>query len=384
MELPSDYCTVNHDNTKAMVHGDHVCYVVGQELHYHDEESGNCVSHGKLKIELNEYDVPIRKYHLHNYSNAEDTSYAKYIIMLSMTLSYAFVELVFGIIIGSITLQSDAFHMLADSIALVIGLTAKYMGDNNIASNKATFGYKRAEIVGAAINCTFLLASCVFITISAIERFFNYEDTEIREKFWYLLGVALGGLIINIIGIFMFHSHDHDHSHERKDKDKPKKNLNDHGVFLHIMGDFLGSIVVIITSVVIRFVNDDRVLLIDPICSLLVVILISYTTTKLLTKSIRILMQIVPKSYNVRNIIEDIENIDDVVQVHDFYLWSLDTDIIMCSAHVIVNEITESITDKIKLSLHKNNIHNSTIQLETHITHNENKECHDIICSNDC
>jgi len=398
MELASEICQHDHNDSKTVTHGDHTCHVVDNELRYRDVESGKCVSHGQLQTELDAYDITVRKYHLSKFAQSEETSYENYIIMLCMTISYAFIELIFGLMIGSITLQSDAFHMLADSIALTIGLIAKYMGSHHIASNKATFGYKRAEIVGAAMNSIFLLASCLFITINAVERLFDYKDTEIRENFWLLFGVASGGLLINIIGIFMFHSHGgHDHSHEdhkhedhnhedktQSEATKKAKNLNDHGVFLHIMGDFLGSIVVIAMSIVVKLVDDDRVLLVDPICSLIVVALISTTTVKLLKKSVKILMQIVPDNYDVADIISNVEKLDGVVKVHEFYLWSLDTDVIMCSAHVIVKNINGDITDKIKLSLHNDQIHSSTIQLEVNDTTNNNGECHDIVCGEHC
>ncbi len=160
--------------------------------------------------------------------NIEDVSqnksikkeYFKYGILIVLTGSFFLVELVFGIIVRSLALQADAFHMLSDLIAQIIALIS-FRLTLKPQSDKATYGWKRADVIGGLINGVFLVSSCFFIILEAIHRFIDLD--ELREEFGnvdHLLIVAGIGLAINIFAASIFlcgsdngHSHDHDYVH---------------------------------------------------------------------------------------------------------------------------------------------------------------------------
>lgn len=133
--------------------------------------------------------------------------------MLSLTFGYFIVEVVVSRITSSLSMLSDSFHMLSDVIALVVALVAVRFAEKTRATNKNTFGWIRAEVMGALVNAVFLTALCFTIVLEAIERF-----TEPREIDSPVLVATVGavGLLVNLLGLCMFHGHaggGHGHSH---------------------------------------------------------------------------------------------------------------------------------------------------------------------------
>lgn len=151
--------------------------------------------------------------HGHSHSRAfYRTKTFRLIAMLSLTLSYFIVELVVGNITKSVALIADAFHMLSDVISLIIGIAAVRFSRRRSPLN--TYGWVRAEVVGANINTVFLLALCLTIIFDAIKRFIEPEPI---ENVTLLLIVGSVGLGINIIGLFLFRGfHGHSHGGEKK------------------------------------------------------------------------------------------------------------------------------------------------------------------------
>ena len=409
-----------HKPTKTVKHGNHMCTIVDNDLHYFDPETQTCVHHGTVENDvLIEDDNFVRKFHLNKFSAKiqTDNDRTKYLIMILLTGIFFVVELVVGIQVGSLALQSDAFHMLSDVLALSIGFIAKKLSTKGKTEN-FTFGYVRAEVIGSLINSVFLLASCFFITISAIERFFDYKDTDISGQLLELTIVAGIGLLINVIGILLFHSDSHDHSysyshshphddknhpHDNQDShphDSPKNhlhshtdnsnkiqpNMNDHAVLLHIMGDLLGSVGVLATAGIVYFVDSSLALLSDPICSLFIVSILIYGSGNLARQSVNMLLNMVPIEIRAELIYDEILALDNVVNVHNFHIWSLSQDKAFSSLHFITDNkdtIPETV-DYIKLILHKNKICNSSIQPEVADNANNNTGCRDINCGVTC
>merc|ERR1719397_2302027 len=196
--------------------------------------------------------------------------------MLAMTATYMVIELVVGNITNSMALVADSFHMLSDVIALVIAYVSVTVSPKEWKQN--TFGWARAEVVGALINAVFLIALCFSITVEAIKRFLVIEPIE-NPKLILIVGSV--GLLINLIGLVVFgdaghgHSHSGDgqsHGHEEEDEldavpgktHKHKKGeheeakvvasgaqMNITGVFLHVLADALGSVVVLVSASII-------------------------------------------------------------------------------------------------------------------------------------
>lgn len=348
-----------------------------------------------MEIELRDQENSevLRKFHERNnkFLGKNNVTNNSYYIILGLTFAYFFVELVISVSTGSVTLLSDAFHMLGDIIALIIAIYAKRKATESI-SNTATFGYARAVIVGALVNSVFLMACCMFILIEVADKLATYKQSTIREDFSLIIWVAVGGIVINIIGLCMFHDHGHGHghgdedcsdhsSHDHDKKESKSKDLNDASAYEHIVSDFLGSLMVIISTVIIKYVSDDRIFILDPLCSLIVVFLIVKRNIGILRSSVTILMHIVPSKFSTTNIIEEIKKLVGVVEIHQFRLWQLDETQTECSFHLTSNSDNNVLLlDDIKKCLHAFDIHESTIQFENIHVSNTNNLCSDIVC----
>lgn len=351
--------------------------------------------------------------------------------MLVMTLTFFIAEITVGYMTHSLALIADSFHMLSDAFALVIGLISVRLAKKD-ASNQFTFGWVRAEVVGALINGVFLLAVCFSIAMESIERF---VETEKIEKPELLFGVGLGGLFINLIGMCLFSGHAHSHGggghghshgggggkqaakaavastgdvHIQIDGDgdgegddrhghghgasssstteldaalqsqsmnpipasikvKDHGDMNMHGVFLHLLGDFLGSVAVVITAVVVwQAPERDWVDYLDPILSLVIVTIILVATIPLVKQSALVLMQTTPTNVDLALLRAGVNKVAGVLGTHELHVWSLVGDTLIASVHVTFKDAQTYVkaAPKIKDFFHVNGIHSLTLQPE--------------------
>lgn len=143
--------------------------------------------------------------------------------MLSLTFGFFIVEVVVSRMTASLSMLSDSFHMLSDVIALVVALVAVRFAEKTHATNKNTFGWIRAEVMGALINAVFLTALCFTIVLEAIERFTEPHEIESPQV---VVGVGAAGLLVNLLGLCLFHGHaggGHGHSHGGHSHEKKNK-----------------------------------------------------------------------------------------------------------------------------------------------------------------
>ncbi|KMQ93296.1 zinc transporter 1, partial [Lasius niger] len=243
--------------------------------------------------------------------------------MLWLTALFFLVEIVVGYVTNSMALIADSFHMLSDVAALVVAFLSVKMSPKKWSKN--TFGWARAEVLGALVNAVFLVALCFSITVEACKRFIEVE--EIHEA-KLLVGVGALGLLVNVIGLCLFHEHGsaHGHSHgisrshnrlstlvgtddnENDEAYRPStpqvkrahghahdaSQMNMRGVFLHVLSDALGSVIVIVSALIVWLTKWKYRFYIDPALSLLLVILILRSVWPLLQESALILLQTVP------------------------------------------------------------------------------------------
>ena len=308
----------------------------------------------KEEINIPSQEIILQKYHKNwkDITFHKDVSENKYIFMLFLTTGFFLAELIVGLSIGSIVLQADSFHMLGDSIALMIGYSSLRM--KKYEQNKvATYGYLRAEIIASLINSVFLLSLCFSITISAIHSFFtlnsynNLETDSIK-----LIIVSSIGLIINIVGAFLFHNHN--------------DNMNNHSVYLHILGDLFGSLIALFAGVIIITTTGNLRFIVDPIGSLFIVLIIGFSSYKLLKKSVKILLHLVPIEINYDNVKNDILQINNINNIHNFHIWALDQKIYVSTIHIelIDNRIMNETIKEVDIILKNYNIHYNTIQVD--------------------
>ncbi|NWY24670.1 ZNT1 protein, partial [Pheucticus melanocephalus] len=144
---------------------------------------------------------------------------ARLLCMLALTFLFFVVEVAVSRVTSSLAMLSDSFHMLSDVMALVVALVAVRFAQRTRATKKNTFGWVRAEVMGALVNAVFLTALCFTILLEAIERF--TEPHEIQQPL-VVIAVGVAGLIINLLGLCLFnhhgvgghgHAHGHGHSH---------------------------------------------------------------------------------------------------------------------------------------------------------------------------
>jgi len=323
--------------------------------------------------------------------------------MLAMTGSFMVVELVVGNLTNSMALVADSFHMMSDVIALVIAYVSIRMSPKEWSKN--TYGWARAEVVGALVNAVFLFALCFSIAVEAFKRFLVLETIE-NPKLILLVGGI--GLAINILGMFLFgdvghghshggdggshgHSHDnhgqdhdegegdnHGHAHggEKKTKDKPASGhqMNISGVFLHVMADALGSVVVMISASVIWLTDWEYRDYLDPVLSLVIVIIICTTTWPLLRDSTLILLNSIPPHINLLELeTRLISSVKGVSSIHELHVWRLVGTRVVASCHLELSEPENgvepvehnmAVARQVKEFFHQEGIHSTTIQLE--------------------
>ncbi|PVU97260.1 hypothetical protein BB561_000685 [Smittium simulii] len=207
-------------------------------------------------------------------------------IFLIFNLAYMFVQLVYGYLNNSLGLVSDAIHMFFDCIALAVGLGAAEMSkwsENSFFPN----GYGRIQVLSGLINGVFLLLISVSIFCEAITRLIHPPEMHTNK----LLLVSFGGLVVNMIGIFSFHDHHHNHSHEGGSCGGHDHNME--GVFLHVLADTLGSVGVIISTILINWFGWTGF---DPLASIMIAVLIFASVIPLVKNSFLEILYKLPNS----------------------------------------------------------------------------------------
>ncbi|XP_070563369.1 zinc transporter 7-like [Ptychodera flava] len=294
-------------------------------------------------------------------------------LFLCLNLSFAFVELLYGVWTNSLGLISDSFHMFFDCTALLAGLAAAVISRWR-ANEKFSYGYVRAEVLAGFINGLFLVFIAFFIFSEAIERL--VEPPEVKHERLFVVSVL--GFFVNLVGIFAFHhghahdggghghshvnggighghshgghghshGHSHDHGHGHDDghghghghshghghghshggsEEKPAGGAKSQilqGVFLHIMADTLGSVGVIVSAVLMHYFGW---MVADPICSMFISILIFISVVPLLRDSVSILMMRTPYALDTAlpGCYQRVSNLEGVYSVQEPHFWTL-------------------------------------------------------------
>ncbi|XP_028358573.1 zinc transporter 7 [Phyllostomus discolor] len=303
---------------------------------------------------------------------------------LCLNLSFAFVELLYGIWSNCLGLISDSFHMFFDSTAILAGLAASVISkwrDNDAFS----YGYVRAEVLAGFVNGLFLIFTAFFIFSEGVERALAPPDVH-HER---LLLVSILGFVVNLVGIFVFqhgghghshgsghghshslfngsldqahgrgdhchshepkhgaahghghshgHSHGHFHSHDGpslKETTGPSRQILQ-GVFLHILADTLGSVGVIASAILMQ---NFGLMIADPICSILIAVLIVVSVIPLLRESVGILMQRTPPSLEtvLPQCYQRVQHLQGVYSLQEQHFWTLCSDVYVGTLKVVV------------------------------------------------
>ena len=245
------------------------------------------------------------------------------LISLLLTGGFAIVEVIGGWLANSLALISDAGHMAADAGALLVALVAARLAARPV-SDKNSFGYGRAEVIGAFVNALTMLAVVVWIIVEAVTRVFK----PLPVAGVTVMLVAVIGLFINIGVLWLLSLGNSGNSGHGT--------LNSRAAMIHVLGDLLGSVAAIIAGAVVHFTGWT---LIDPILSVLVALLILRSTWSLARESVSVLMEAVPDDVDYRAVGRALAGIDGVVSVHDLHVWQMSAGRRALSAHLLLREV---------------------------------------------
>ncbi len=268
-------------------------------------------------------------------------------IALGITLSFFIIELVGGILTNSLALQTDAWHMLNDTFALVFAIVAAWFALRPV-SVKRTYGYYRAEILAAFLNGIFLWVIVIFIFYQAFQRIQNPDPVESLN----MLVIAVLGLVANgLTALTLSRSKD--------------ESLNVKGAFLHVVADTLGSIGAISAGLIMFFTGWFQA---DPLISMMIGVLIFYSSGRLIRDSLNVLLEGVPSHIDVGVLERRIVELEDVKKVHDLHVWCITPTKMCCmSGHVVVKKGADRkklIATLIDMLKEEFGIDHTTIQLE--------------------
>jgi len=268
-------------------------------------------------------------------------------IALGITISFFIIELIGGFLTNSLALLTDAWHMLNDVLALSLGLVAAWLALRPITVKK-TYGYYRAEILAAFLNGIFLWAIVVFIFYQAIQRI--QQPAEVGSL--NMLVIAVFGLAANGLSAVVL----------SKSKNE---SLNVRGAFLHVVADTLGSVGAISAGLIMFFTRWYQA---DPLISMMIGVLIFYSSGKLIRDSLNVLLEGVPSHIDVSALERRIVELKDVKGIHDLHVWCITpTKMCLMSGHVVVKKGTNRkklISTLIHVLKEEFGIDHTTIQIE--------------------
>jgi cobalt-zinc-cadmium efflux system protein len=236
-------------------------------------------------------------------------------VVLGLTLAFTAVEIVGGVLTGSLALLADAVHMLSDNVALALALFAVWLAGRP-STPERSFGYQRAEILAALANGVILVVLAIWIFIAAWGRLMDPPDVLAG----WMAVVAVIGLAVNLLAAAILHRAGHD-------------TLNMRAAFRHVIADALGSAGVLVAALVI-LVTGWRYA--DPLAGALIAVAVLASSWSVLRDSVNILLEGAPKGIDPRELGRRLAEAPGVVEVHDLHVWTITSGFPSLSAHVLV------------------------------------------------
>lgn len=239
-------------------------------------------------------------------------------LSLSITATIMVVQIVGAILSGSLALLADAAHMFADTSALIIALIASIVAQRP-ADDRRTFGYQRAEVVGALINGVLLSALAIWVGVEGIRRLIEPGEAEVSGTL--MLIVAAVGAVANGVSMWLLSR-------------AQRGSINVRGAYLEVMGDLIGSVGVIVAAIIIVTTGFMPA---DAIASLFIAVMIVPRAFMLLREVMAVLFESAPKGMSAAQIREHLLTYDGVRAVHDVHIWQLTRGAPVFTAHVVVD-----------------------------------------------
>lgn len=291
--------------------------------------------------------------HDHSHNHAEGNVKVAFFLNLAFTI----IELIGGIYTNSLAILSDALHDLGDSLSL--GLSWYFQKLSSKGRTKTfSYGYKRFSLLGAIINSIVLLVGSTFILTKAIPELFNPGETNAQG----MLYLSILGIVVNGAAVF---------------KLRKGETLNEKVVSLHLLEDVLGWVAVLIGSIIMMYMDAP---FIDPLLSVLISLFVLYNVYKNLRKSMLVILQAIPEEVSIESVRERLKNMQEVLSIHDWHIWSLDGQYNILTIHLQLDKdykLSEQaeLKQKIRSALKDASINHVTIEFE-----GANENCEMINC----
>ena len=286
--------------------------------------------------------------HHHHHHVDPEAGDAKVFWAVFVNMALTVVQIVGGVLSGSLALIADALHNFSDAISLIIAFVARKIA-RRPANEDMTFGYGRAEVVAALVNYTTLIVIGLYLVYEAVMRFFQPEPV----AGWMVVIIAAVALVVDLVTALLTYS-------------MSKDSMNIRAAFLHNLADAMGSVAVILAgSLVILF----DWWLVDPLVTLLIAGYILYMAFSEIGPAIRILMLGNAPGLDTQKVLSDIRAVPGVDSIHHVHLWQMQEHENALDAHVVITEgkwsqadaIKHAIKDRLASHFH---IHHATLELE--------------------
>lgn len=275
------------------------------------------------------------------------------LIAFILNLSFSVFEIIGGFFTGSVAIISDAVHDLGDATSIGISYFLEKKSKKQ-PDNTYTYGYARFSVMGSVITTLILLFGSVMVIYNAVLRIIN----PVPINYNGMIVFAIVGALVNFLAAYF-----------TKDGDS----LNQKAVNLHMLEDVLGWIVVLVGAIIMRF-TDIRI--IDPLMSMGVAIFIFVNALKNLKEVLDLFLEKIPNNISIEEIKNHIKEIDGVVDVHHIHIWSMDGYLNYATMHIVANENSHEIKDKIREELKEHGIGHATLEIESPADHCHEEYCH--------
>ena len=290
-------------------------------------------------------------HHSHDHSHLHTSNKVVLRVSFIVIAAYMLVEIIGGLLTDSLALLSDAGHMFSDAAAIGLSLYAFKLGEKAVNARN-TFGYKRFEILAAALNGLALIVIAAFILLEAVERF----KSPLAVASQGMLAISVLGLLVNVFVAWYMH----------RNADV-QENLNMKSAYLHVLGDLFGSIGAIVAALLILFFGWNWA---DPLVSILVALLIANSGFGVLKSTFHVLMEGAPEHIDHQKLLAMMLDVKGVQNVHDLHLWTITSNQNLLSAHLVVDgQLTisegQQIIQQIEQKLKACHIQHITLQLES-------------------
>ncbi|CAN1309552.1 Metal tolerance protein A2 [Linum perenne] len=302
----------------------------------------------------------------------------KLLMAVGFCVLFMAVEVVGGIKANSLAILTDAAHLLSDVAAFAISLFSLWAASWE-ANPRQSYGFFRIEILGALVSMQIIWLLTGIIVYEAIVRLI-YNTGEVDGFLMFL--VAAFGLVVNVIMAFLLghdhghghghghghdhgHSHGHDHGHGHEKQQKKKKNINVEGAYLHVLGDSIQSVGVMIGGGIIWYKPEWKI--VDLICTLFFSVIVMGTTIKMLRNVLEVLMESTPREIDATKLEKGILEMEEVVAIHELHIWAITVGKVLLACHVKVRPeanadlVLDSVVNYIRREY---NISHVTIQIE--------------------